>query len=97
MAVDLKQQLDRVAAKADLIVEKYQQTVGQLKEANEIAAELRVKLDKAYAEIERLKVDNEHLTMASALTPDRKEIENVRSLLSGLVRDIDRCILDLKE
>ncbi len=97
MAVDLKQQLDRVAAKADLIIERCHRLSAQRDEALSRVAELEGLLAKSRQEAEQLRVDNEYLRVASALCPDRKEIENARSLLSGLVRDIDRCILDLKE
>ena len=97
MAVDLKQQLERVAAKADLIIERCRRLTIQRDEALAKAADLERQLAERDSEIGRLKVDNEYLGLASALCPDRKEIENARSLISGLVRDIDRCILDLKE
>lgn len=97
MAVDLKQQLDRVAAKADLIVERCRRLTGQRDEALARVAELEKLLALREKEAEQLRVDNEYLRVASALSPDRSEIERVRSLISGLVRDIDRCILDLKE
>lgn len=97
MAVDLKQQLERVAAKADLIVERCRRLTTQRDEALAKVEDLERQLAERDKEIGRLKVDNEYLHLASALCPDRKEIENARSLISGLVRDIDRCILDLKE
>lgn len=97
MAVDLKQQLDRVAAKADLIVERCRRITQQRDEALEKAAELERQLALREKEAAQLRVDNEYLRVASSLCPDRKEIEKARSLISGLVRDIDRCILDLKE
>ncbi|MDE6368990.1 MAG: hypothetical protein K2K94_07115 [Muribaculaceae bacterium] len=97
MAVDLKQQLERVAAKADLIVERCKQLTQQRDEALAQLAELRQLLSEREKEAEQLRVDNEYLRVVSALCPDRKEVENARSLISGLVRDIDRCILDLKE
>ena len=97
MAVDLKQQLERVAAKADLIIERCRRLTIQRDEALAKAADLERQLAERDSEIGRLKADNEYLRLASALCPDRKEIENARSLISGLVRDIDRCILDLKE
>ena len=97
MAVDLKQQLERVAAKADLIVERCKQLTQQRDEALAQIAELRQLLSEREKEAEQLRVDNEYLRVVSALCPDRKEVENARSLISGLVRDIDRCILDLKE
>lgn len=97
MAVDLKQQLDRVAAKADLIVERCRRITQQRDEALAKVAELEKQLALREKEASQLRVDNEYLRVASSLCPDRKEIEKARSLISGLVRDIDRCILDLKE
>ena len=97
MAVDLKQQLERVAAKADLIVERCERLTKQRDELLQRIEELEKALEASEKEAARLRVDNEYLSLASALGPDRKEIENARSLISGLVRDIDRCILDLKD
>ena len=97
MAADLKQQLERVAAKADLIVERCRRLTQQRDEAFATIEELRRQLAARDKEIERFSVENEYLHLASALCTDRKEIEKARSLISGLVRDIDRCILDLKE
>ena len=97
MAVDLKQQLVRVAAKADLIVERCRLLTQQRDEALAQIADLQQQLSERDKEVEQLRVDNEYLRVVSALCPDRSEIEHARSLISGLVRDIDRCILDLKE
>lgn len=97
MAVDLKQQLDRVAAKADLIVERCHRLTQQRDEALVRVAELERQLVSAEKEIRRLQVDNENLQLASALCPDRSDIDKAKALLSELVRNIDRCILDLKE
>ena len=97
MAVDLKQQLKRVAAKADLVVTRCRRLEQQKSAAEERIAELENRLEEAQLRIEQLTLDNEYLRVASAICPDRAQIEKARSLISGLVRDIDRCILDLKE
>lgn len=97
MAVDLKQQLDRVSAKADLIIERCRRLTDSRDAALARIAELESQMAAQAKELERLKVDNEYLRVASALCPDRKEIERARALISKMVRDIDRCILDLKE
>lgn len=97
MAVDLKQQLDRVAAKADLIVERCRRLTAERDAMAERIAELESRIAAIEKETAQLRVDNEYLSLATALSPDRKEIDKARALISGLVRDIDRCILDLKE
>ena len=97
MAVDLKQQLKRVAAKADLVVTRCRRLEQQKTAAEQRIAELESSLADAQLKIEQLTLDNEYLRVASIICPDRTQVEKVRSLISGLVRDIDRCILDLKE
>ena len=97
MAIDLKQQLDRVTAKADLIIQCCQSLTRQRDEALGRIAELEALLAARDKELELLRIDNENLRVVSAVWPDRSEVENARALISELVRDIDRCILDLKE
>lgn len=97
MAVDLKQQLDRVATKAYLVVERYSRLREEKNAADERIARLEDELRSNKAEIEKLKMENEYLRIASTLAPDSKRLEETRSLISGLVREIDRCILDLNE
>ena len=97
MTENLKEQLDRVAAKAGLIVERYRLKAQQLEQAQTKVAELEEKLTACEKELEKLRVDNEYLRVVTNISPDRKDIEKVKSLISGLVRNIDRCILDLNE
>ena len=35
--------------------------------------------------------------MATTIAPERKDVERTRALLASLVREIDKCIADLKE
>ena len=58
MAVDLKQQLERVAAKADLIVERCKRLTQQRDELLERIAELERKLEASEKDADRLRVDN---------------------------------------
>lgn len=97
MAVDLKEQLDRVATKAYLVVERYSRLREEKNAADERIARLEDELRSNKAEIEKLRMENEYLRIASTLAPDSKRLEETRSLISGLVREIDRCILDLNE
>ena len=97
MAVDLKQQLDRVATKADLVVERDCRLRDEKNAADARIAELTAELERNKVEIEKLTMENEYLRIASTLAPDGKRLEETRSLIAGLVREIDRCILDLNE
>ncbi len=97
MAVDLKHQLDRVTAKADLIIQCCLSLTRERDEALGRIAELEATLAARDKELAQMRVENENLRVVSAVWPDRSEVEKARSLISELVRDIDRCILDLKE
>ena len=39
----------------------------------------------------------EHLTVVTTLAPDHRDVEHTRAFLSGLLRDIDKCISELSE
>ncbi|MCX4331178.1 MAG: hypothetical protein OSJ24_03160 [Muribaculaceae bacterium] len=60
------------------------------------SARLREKVKELTEEVKRLKTDNEYLTVmrAAAVTP--QQAEQSRAMLAGLVREIDRCIAELK-
>lgn len=64
----------------------------------ERAENLRLKAHVAglEAEIARLKSDIEYLTVVRAVSVTPGQAEQSRALLAGLVRDIDRCIAELK-
>ncbi|MDE5607767.1 MAG: hypothetical protein K2I64_02400 [Muribaculaceae bacterium] len=48
-------------------------------------------------EIERLTQQVDFLTVVSTTLPAPGDIEKSRAILSGLVREIDKCIKDLTE
>ncbi len=92
MAVTLQQRVDKIMSKAALLQERYIALRNAKAEADskiavltEEIGNLRRKLGEKDTEIERLKV-------ASVLTPDHRDVEQTRQFISGLVRDIDKCI-----
>ena len=48
-------------------------------------------------QVEQLKTDNEFLIVSHRLAQSPDEIVRSRRLISGWIRDIDRCISQLKE
>lgn len=97
MAADLEQSLQRIAEKSRFLVERYKALSARESESRQRIAVLEQELQKAQATIERLTVENEYLTLASNFAPDRESRENARTIVADLVREIDRCIADLKE
>ena len=57
----------------------------------------RIPLSSKNPEIERLTQEVEYLKIATTIVPDRTQVENSRAILTKLVREIDKCILELKE
>lgn len=97
MARDFKQQLDSVSAKLLVLSERYHKLDESYRAARAEITELKATLLAHEREIDRLKVDNEYLTVASTVGGNRENREAVRALIADLVRDIDRCITDLLE
>ena len=59
--------------------------------------ELSSTIKKQQQEIDRLQQEVEHLKVVTTLTPKREDVEKSRAFLSKLVRNIDKCIAELKE
>ena len=97
MANDLKQTLERLRGKADLLVERYQLLLQEKQQVDMHNEELSSTIKKQQQEIDRLQQEVEHLKVVTTLTPKREDVEKSRAFLSKLVRNIDKCIAELKE
>lgn len=97
MANDLKQTLERLRGKADLLVERYQLLLQEKQQVDMLNEELSSTIKKQQQEIDRLQQEVEHLKVVTTLTPKREDVEKSRAFLSKLVRNIDKCIAELKE
>lgn len=47
--------------------------------------------------LQQLETSNEYLQVARQIAPDKEALDRSRSLIAKLVRDIDKCIDQLKE
>lgn len=97
MAGEFQQIIDRINAKAQLILERYAMVNRQRSEAVQRVSELEDQLRRMQAENERLAREVEFLRIATTIAPDRKDVADTRAMLSELVREIDRCISDLND
>ena len=97
MAVDLQQRIDQINSKAKLLVERCV-AVEKLKlEAEEKVAALTREIERQQSEIESLKSQLRYLTLADVTNPTAEDRKQSRAIISGLVREIDRCIADLSD
>lgn len=95
MAVDLHSTIERILNKSSVLVEKYHAL-----EAEKVNAELKVRqLHEEIAtlkkELEQLRQDNEYLRMARTIVPSYEQLAESKSIISQLVRDVDKCISQL--
>ena len=90
MSFDYHSTLDSITAKSRLLLERYRMVVQARDEALARVEQLSQQLTQQQKEIEKLR-------MASTLAPSRDDVEKARGMITTLVREIDRCIIDLKE
>ncbi|MDE5901474.1 MAG: hypothetical protein K2H33_09015 [Muribaculaceae bacterium] len=84
-----------IRSKVYVIVENQHRLTNEINALKEENAGLRAQIASLQKEMHRMKIDSEYLTVASVIAHDRAEVESARSLLAGLVRDVDRCIAEL--
>ncbi len=97
MADNLQARIESIGNKAKLLTEMYAVLRKEKQSADNRIDELNAIVERQQKEIERLTTEVEYLKIASTLVPDRADVENSRAILSKLVREIDKCIQDLKE
>lgn len=97
MANELQQTLARIINKSNILVEKYH----ALEKANEELAseneQLVEKIEKMKGDNELLQQEIEYLKLARIVAPNLNDVENARTTISTLVRDIDKCIAQLND
>lgn len=95
MANELQDTLTRIIAKSKVMVEKYHALAAGKQLAEEQLAEVRAENEKLRAEVERVHRENEYLRMAHSIAPTPEAVAKSKSVISKIVRDIDKCINQL--
>ena len=95
MATELQDTLARIISKSTVMVEKYHalsaakdQAVAELQRVQEENEKLRI-------EMERIKRENEYLRRAHTVAPNAEAAARGKTMISKIVRDIDKCINQL--
>lgn len=97
MAIDLRQQLERVNAKTTLVLEKYALMQERLAQARAEIESLRQQLVQQQRKIEELELQRQYLMLSHTVAPGADDTRRALDMIDGLVRDIDRCIADIAE
>lgn len=97
MPGELQQKIQRIEAKARIIVERYALMVAERDKALERIALLEAEVHRLQQQIQRQQTEAEYLKVAMTIAPTREDTARARAILSELVREIDLCISELKE
>mgnify|MGYP002507943942 FL=1 len=97
MAIDLRQQLERVNAKTTLVLEKYALMQERLAQARAEIESLRQQLLQQQRKVEELELQRQYLMLSHTVAPGADDTRRALDMIDGLVRDIDRCIADIAE
>ncbi len=97
MAESLSEIFGRLLAKQQILLERYHVLEDKLKAADNRVKELESETMKQKVRIEKLEMDNEYLLMVRQIAPDRETLKKGHDMITRLVRDVDKCIEQLKE
>lgn len=97
MPGEFKQTIERVSNKAKILVERYHVLLESKRQADARILEQDAMILAQKKEIESLRQQVEYLQIATNVIPDNSQTERTRTLISTLVREIDRCINDLTQ
>lgn len=97
MAIDLRQQLERVNDKTTLVLEKYALMQQRLEQARAEVARLNAELARQKQTIEALELRLEYLSVSHTVASSAEELARTKGMIAELVREIDRCIADLSD
>lgn len=96
MADDLQQLINSLSAKSQVLTERYAVVVDQRDRALETNRQLRTALRKSQTEVEQLRARLELLSISLNMNPGSPgDISATRTMLSDLLREIDKCISEL--
>lgn len=97
MAGDLQQRLDSLKGKAQLIIKRYALLEEENASMRQRISDLKKAIERQERELTAKDRQIEQLRMMGIIAPGREDVEKSRAFLAGLVRDIDKCINELKE
>ncbi|MCM1162949.1 MAG: hypothetical protein NC339_01665 [Muribaculaceae bacterium] len=95
MAENLYQRVEAVKAKALLLTERYKALQQSKAQADRTIEELSATISGLERQIAEKDREIERLKVASVLVPDHNNVEETRTFIADLVREIDRCIARL--
>lgn len=97
MAANFSTILKSISSKAEQLAARCGELEKANAEANAKIAACEAEIKALRSEMERLRTDNDYLSISHRLASSPDEIVKSRRLISGWIREIDRCIARIKE
>ena len=97
MAESLSEIFERLLAKQQILLERYNAMKDKLQISQEENEALKKENEKQRQLIEKLEMDKDFLQMARQIAPDREALDRSHAMIARLVRDVDKCIEQLKD
>lgn len=97
MAANLSAILQSIRQKAVMLSARCDELESQNAQARATIDDLKAQNEQLRREVEALRSDNDFLAVSHRLAQSPDEIVKSRRLISGWIRDIDRCIAELKQ
>lgn len=93
--MELKDKLQNVTRKVDILRQRYLTLMREKKEMERTIERQELEIAKLEKEVHQLKIDNEFLRVARSIPSSPEAIARYKGQVSKMVRDIDRCIKQL--
>ncbi len=97
MVGELPQRIESVKSKAYVLTQRYTELLATKREADAQIDELKALVAQQDEKIRLLSQQLEYMRVTTTLNPDRNDLAHSRTILSQLVRDIDKCINELTQ
>lgn len=95
MTVDEEKSLRRLERNVELLLDKYKTLKNELDAKNEALRQCQDKIEELSKANEELKHSNSFLSMAKSFEGKDFQNDELRSMLSDMIKEIDTCIASL--
>ncbi|MDE6278333.1 MAG: hypothetical protein K2M06_09550 [Muribaculaceae bacterium] len=93
---DFQEQLGRIIDKTRLLLIRNSALADEVKALKDERDALKGELLAREGELEKLRLEVEYLRVASVVSPSAEDRRNAAEMISNIVRELDRCIADLR-
>jgi len=95
MSTELKDKMQQLLRKTEVLRDRYLALHSEKQALERQLEQQQLEIVQLQKELSQLRIDNEYLTVAHTIAPNREAVDRYKKQVSQMVRDIDRCIKQL--